>query len=201
MSMKSWRSLTGSTGLKQPRRKHLPVYFIIVPGWGIREVTILNMNSRNWTIQDFMETHAKAGNPHYVQFRDFFNAHVFDLTSCQLILTGRRSGGYAATDSFRQGQMKLYDEQVKEAYEKAAKIQDLKPFHPHGWASRNCVEAMLAVLNTQGYDHAHFIECMKTYPELVLLDAKMLRVEEYLKLFVGKYNFRRTKNRLDVGRM
>ncbi len=192
--------IDGQHRCEAAKRLQLPVYFMIMPGWGMREVTILNVNSRNWTINDFMETHAKAGNPNYVRFKEFFDAHEFDVTTCQLIVTGRRSGGYAASDEFRLGQMQVDDQQLTDGYLKAKKIADMQPFHPLGWKSRNFVEAMLTLLAVANYDHDHLLLKLQTYPDILLAGAKSLRTDEYLKIFLDKYNFRRLKDRLDISR-
>jgi hypothetical protein len=192
--------IDGQHRLEAAKRLGLPVYFCIMPGWGLKEVTMLNMYSRNWAIEDFMESHAKAGNPNYVRFKEFFDKHEFDITTCQLILLGRRSGGYAKKDTFRLGEMQLDDRHVTDAYLKAEKIRSLKVFHPHGWSSRNFVEAMLLLLKAKGYDHEHLISKLTSFPDILLADAKSLRVEEYLKVFVDKYNFRRIKERIEIKR-
>jgi len=60
--------IDGQHRCKAAKRKDLLIYFMVMPGWGIKEASVLNVNSRNWTIVDFMETHSKAGNPNYVRF-------------------------------------------------------------------------------------------------------------------------------------
>jgi len=192
--------IDGQHRCEAARRLGLPVYFMIMPGWGIKEVTILNVNSRNWTIVDFMETHAKAGNPNYVRFREFYAAYEFDVTTCQLIILGRRSAGYAGTDEFRLGLMQVDEQQMTDAYIKVKKIADFQTFHPHGWKSRNFVEAMLTLFKTKGYEHEHMVLKLQTYPDLLLAGAKSLRVEEYVNLFLEKYNFRRIKDKLELPR-
>ncbi|GAA4461808.1 hypothetical protein GCM10023093_07210 [Nemorincola caseinilytica] len=192
--------IDGQHRYEAARRKGLPLHFMIMPGWGMREVTILNVNSRDWTITDFMETHAKAGNPNYVRFREFYLAHDFDVTTCQLLVTGRRSGRHASTDEFRKGLMQVDEQQVTEAYLKAKKMASMQPYHPNGWKSRNFVEAMLILLGTKGYDHEHLVLKFKTYPDILLAGAKSLRIEEYLRIFMDKYNFRRMKDKLELPR-
>lgn len=176
----------------------LPVFFMVMPGWGMKEVTILNVNSRNWTILDFMETHARAGNPNYVRFKEFFDEHDFDVTICQLVVTGKRSAGYAGTDHFRLGLMVVDDQQMAEAYQKARRISDFEPFHPLGWKSRNFVKAMLTLFSAKGYNHEHLMQRCNEHPDILLSRAKSLRVDEYLNLLLEKYNFRRSKERLEL---
>ncbi|MCW3120903.1 MAG: hypothetical protein JWQ38_395 [Flavipsychrobacter sp.] len=192
--------IDGQHRFEAAKRSSLPVYFMVMPGWGIREVTILNVNSRNWTIEDFMETHAKAGNPNYVRFKEFFDANEFDVSVCQILIMGRRSGGNATTDTFRLGQSQIDDQQITDAWVKVKKISELKQFHPKGWKSRNFIEAVLTLLKTKDYDHEHMIMKLSLYPEFLLAESKSLRVDEYLQIFLDKYNFRRQKDKIEIKR-
>ena len=44
------------------------------------------------------------------------------------------------------------------------------------------------------YNHSRFINKMKTYPELVIILAKMKQVENVYELLVNLYNYRQRKN-------
>ncbi len=189
--------IDGQHRFEAAKRKHLLVYFIIMPGWGIKEVAILNVNSRNWTMEDFMNTHAKAGNENYQRFKEFYDKHDFDITTAQLIILGRRTKQAGGNDDFRAGKIKINEGQITKAYVKGNKLQAFKDFHPHGWKSRNFVEVMLQLFNTKGYDHGHMIEQLKKYPEMVLIEARTLRQEEYKKIFVEKYNYRK-KDKIEL---
>ena len=189
--------IDGQHRFESAKRKHLPVFFIVMPGWGIREVSILNVNSLNWTMEDFMNTHARSGNQNYVRFKEFFDANPFDITTCQLILFGRRSKAGGNADWFRSGEMKLEKSDLERGFSKSRKILEFKDFHPHGFKTRNFVEALLKLLNTKGYVHRHMIEQLKRYPVSLLFEARSLRVAEYLKMLVEKFNYRR-KDKLDL---
>ena len=167
-----------------------------MPGWGIKEVTVLNVNSRNWTMEDFLNTHAKGGNKNYIAFKEFYDKHEFDITTAQVIILGRRSGK-GNHDEFRSGDMKIDEAQITKAYMKARRIEEFKDFHPLGWKSRNCVESLLTLFNIKGFDYKHMIGQLKKYPETMLFDARALRIEEYLKIFVEKYNYRK-KDKIEL---
>ncbi len=182
--------IDGQHRFEAAKRKHLPVYFIVMPNWGIREVAVLNVNSSDWTMEDFMNSYAKGGNENYIRFKEFYDKHPFDITTAEHILFGKRSNG-KSTNDFRTGKILLSEGQVTKGVIKARRIACFKDFHPKGWKSRNFVEAMLILLNTKGYDNDHMVAQLKKYPEMLLLDAKSLRVEEYHKIFVEKYNYRK----------
>ncbi len=188
--------IDGQHRFEAAKRKHLPVYFIIMPEWSIKEVAILNVNSRNWSMEDFLSTHAKGGNQNYIRFKEFYDEFDFDITTVQLILLGKRTKQSGTKDDFRAGKMVVDDAILTKGYVKARKIIKFKDYHPLGYKSRNFVEAMLSLMNRKGYDHGHMIEQFKKYPEMMLFDARSLRVEEYEKILVEKYNYRK-KDKLE----
>ncbi len=190
--------IDGQHRFESAMRKNVPVRFMIQPGWGIKEVTVLNVNSKVWTTKDFMESYANQGNINYIRFREFFNNHEFDITTCQMIVLGERSHNRTADDKFRAGEMLVDEGHITSAILKAKKIMEMKRFHPFAWKSRNCVEAILILLNTLDYDHAFMITKMEKFPIISLSRAKSLRVEEYIQLFVELYNRNRQKGKIEI---
>ncbi len=189
--------IDGQHRFEAAKRLHLPVYFMVMPHWEIHQVAVLNVNSRNWTMEDFMNAHAKGGNNHYVVFKTFYEQHEFNITTAQMIIFGRRSKGPTRDDEFRSGKMITEADQMKESYKKARKITELKQFHPKGWTAGNFVEVMLQLFLTKGYDHGHLLEQFKKNPNFMLLRANSLRVPEYKELLVDTYNHR-TKDKIKM---
>lgn len=190
--------IDGQHRCEAAKRSNLPIYFMVMPGWGIKEVTILNVNSRDWGLGDFLESHAKSGNPNYIRFLDFYKSHKFDITTCQLLLYGKRSGQQRGSDEFRLGLIQVDDKHVTDAHLKAKKIATMKPFHPHGWKCRGFVDAMLTLFKTTGYDHEYMLSKLQAHPDILLAQAKSMRTEEYLRLLLDKYNFKLHRNRIEI---
>lgn len=192
--------IDGQHRFEAARRMGLPVNFMVMPGWGIREVIILNVNSSNWSLPDFLESYAKAGNENYIRFKEFSDSHPFEVTTSQVLMLGRRSGKGGTLDTFRLGKMVVTEQQVDDARKKAAKIADMQLFHPLGWTSRNFVEAMLKLFTLKGYDHVTMLERLTAHPDVLLAKARSLRTDEYLQLFIDKYNFRRSSGQISVSK-
>ncbi|MCC6198988.1 ParB N-terminal domain-containing protein [Candidatus Nomurabacteria bacterium] len=190
------QQIDGQHRFEAAKRLHLPIYFAVMPGWGIKEVTILNVNSRDWKMEEFMNSYARGGNENYVRFKEFFDEFGFQITISQLILLGRRTKEVGANDFFRHGKMICTEEMSAKAYVKARRILQFKDFHPRGYKSRSFVEAILVLLRTKGYDQAHMIQQLKKYPVTMLMEARSLRYEEYAKLLTETYNYRK-KDKLD----
>lgn len=193
--------IDGQHRYEAARRLGLPISFMVMPGWGIREVTVLNVNSRNWTLYDFLVSYTRSGNPNYARFKQFCDQHAFELTTSQLIVTGKRAGRRSPNDSFRSGKLVVSEAQLSDAVSTAGKIADMQLFHPLGWKSRNFVEAMLTLFALKEYSHEGMLERLAAHPDLLLAKARSLRVDEYLKIFVEKYNYRRTHGQISVSRL
>ncbi len=191
--------IDGQHRFEAAKRLGLPVYFMVMPGWGIREVIILNVNSSNWTLNDFLACYAKAGNENYIRFKEFSDSHPFEVTTSQVLMLGGGAAG-GTLDTFRLGKMVVTEQQVEDARKKAAKIADMQLFHPLGWTSRNFVEAMLKLFTLKGYEHLSMLDRLTAHPDVLLAKARSLRTDEYLQLFIDKYNFRRSSGQIFVSK-
>lgn len=189
--------IDGQHRFESAMRKNLPVRFMIMPGWGIKEVKVLNFNTKNWSPLDFLESYATQGYPNYVRFKKFFDENPFDISTCQILLTGKKSYG-DTDDDFKDGKLELDEEMIIHASKKVEKIKMLKRFHPKGWKSRSHVEAVMILINTKDYDHQYLIEKLEKYPIVSLLNARSLRTAEYVKLYEERFNFGRQKSRIQV---
>ncbi len=187
------RIIDGQHRFEAARRLKLPIRFIIVPGWGIEQVSILNVQSKNWTAEDFMNTHVSNGNQDYARFKQFFDTYKFDITTCQIILLGKRLKQTKESDPFRAGAMKCSAKDLAKGHEWAKMILDFKDFHPKGYFRRSFIDAMLRLFNVSGYNHKYMLAKFTKKPELALKNADSLRREEYLSMFLEKYNFRSKK--------
>lgn len=190
--------IDGQHRFEAANRLGLPSRFMIMPGWSIKEVTVLNVNSRNWRPIDFLESYAKQKNPNYVRFKEFYDENEFDIMTCRILLTGKRMRGGPAMEDFRSGTMQIDDEMVVTAAMRARRIQAMRKFHPNGWKSQNFVEAMVWLMNTTGYDHDYMLEKLSKFPVTSLERSGALRVDEYLNIFEEKYNERRKQGKIQL---
>ncbi len=181
--------IDGQHGIEAARRLGLRIIFVIAPGWGKKEVTILNVNSESWTQKDFMHMYAEEGNPNYQVFRTFFETHYFDITTCQVMITNKRSGGRAG-DAFREGKLIVTDTQLAKAQRLAKEAEAFEDYHPRGCFKRNFVQALQLLHTVKNYKPALLIGKYEKQKDKSFVESKVLSVQEYVDIFVKKYNDR-----------
>ena len=65
--------IDGQGRVEALRRLGLPVYYVIAPGAGIEECVAMNMYQTNWTLLDYIKSHAETGNVPYVNLLCLIN--------------------------------------------------------------------------------------------------------------------------------
>ena len=83
--------IDGQGRLEALKRLDLPVHFIIVPNIGIDECIAMNINQTNWTLIDYINSHAETGNVSYMYLRNLIMAYNKKLQNKVLfyVLTGK----------------------------------------------------------------------------------------------------------------
>ena len=197
--------IEGQHRIEASLKTQLGFYFVIMVGWGLPEVKILNANLHAWTPVDRMESFAKEGNPNYVLFKQFFEAHEFNISICQILLTNqrirRKRGGNKydiMEDEFLSGRTQITEEQVKIGEDRVKKIKQFEKYHPEGWKSRSFIESMVKIFLFEGFDFNHLIGCFKKDPDTVLMEASVQKSEFYIKTIVKIYNDGKPKVKLVI---
>lgn len=67
--------IDGQGRLEALRRLELPVYYIVVDGIGREECIQMNINQTNWTILDYIGSHAELGNESYTRLLQLIRSY------------------------------------------------------------------------------------------------------------------------------
>lgn len=67
--------IDGQGRLEALKRLKLPVHYIVVPNIGINECIAMNMNQSNWTLMDYITSHAETGNVSYMYLLNLIKAY------------------------------------------------------------------------------------------------------------------------------
>lgn len=164
------------------RQLQLPIRYIVVNGYGLKEVQILNQNSKNWNADDYLNGYCDLGNKHYLTYRDFKNKYGLGHNECQLLLAGKHVKGIGK--EFSLGTFKVI--QYRKACEYADKILKIKEFYV-GWKRRSFVYAMIRLLGRENFDFDYFISKLKNQPNLL---HDCTSVEQYIIHIEEVYNYR-----------
>lgn len=191
--------IDGQHRVEAARKTQKPVYFYIQPGWGIKEVRILNVNSKNWSGEDFMISFARSGNENYLRFKDVFEKFSFPITSLLMIIKNDPDNrGADSKVIFNKGKLIFTEEMATDVTVRASRVEEVGAFHPQGKSKMTFVSACLSMFKATGYDHKLFLGQLRKYPDELLTNSTRLSEPMYKEIFKRVYNYkRRLENRLD----
>lgn len=181
----------------------LPVYYIVVPGYGLEEVQTLNTNTANWTKMDYLKSYCDLKNYEYIKFRRFMQEYPdFGINSAYKILT-LKSGAIKVNKQVKRGvdrngeklvvHLKTFENgelvipNLKKSEEIAQKLLDFKPYYKN-FSRRTFVATMMGVFDNKDYDHKEMLKKLANQPK-ALVDC--INVSQYLALIEEIFNYKR----------
>ena len=162
----------------------LPLHYVVCPGYGLREVHILNANSKTWTTDDYLNGYCNMDNNHYLVYRDFKNKYGFGHNE-SITMLGHFASNGDAIKHFWMGKFKVKN--LNEAERIAKQIYMIKPFYD-GYKRKSFVFAILKLLKNNDFSFSEFLIKLKNQPT-ALQDC--INVEGYVTLIEEIYNWRR----------
>lgn len=178
----------------------LPVYYIVVPGYGLNEVQILNTNTANWTKMDYLKSYCDQKNYEYIKFRRFMQDYPdFGIQSAYRILTLsttvkiKAKPGKGKNDekiithmkTFESGELVIPD--LKKSEEMAKKLLLFKPFYK-GFNRRTFVSSMMGIFANKNYNHHEMIKKLEQQPTSIV---DCINISQYKSLIEDIYNYKR----------
>lgn len=170
----------------------MPVYYIMMPGYTIEEVQILNANQKNWNSMDFLHMYCERGKKPYLELKEFMGHFPdFKLRVCIRLLEGPKdksediNGVRARSKRFEEGRFLIPD--LGKSYQIARRICEFKQFFDLYWTDQ-FVGAVLFLFKKKGYNHKEMLHKLGTYHASL---RKCASVEEYLLLLEKIYNWKR----------
>ena len=188
--------IDGQHRLLASKETGLPVYFIVLKGYGINEVQVFNTNQKNWTKMDFLNMYCQEGRKPYLEFKEFMDHFPdFAIQASERILTGKLNGGRQGKIAGRRAAMKDFEEgklvipNLAKSYALARKIMDFKPFYP-GFNRGTFVSAVLPLFSSKVYSHKEMLHKLET-AKIALTDCP--NIPAYRMLLEDIYNYKRQK--------
>jgi hypothetical protein len=160
----------------------LPLNYVMMKGYGLREVQILNQNSKTWNADDFLEGYCKLGYEHYIEYLKFKTKFEFGHNECMLLLGGSDNGHNIK--EFYAGNFKIKDYNL--AHDKAQKICMIGRYYD-GYKRSSFVRTMNNILAKPQFDFTQFMQKLKIQP-LALQDCNS--IDQYKLLIEEIYNYR-----------
>ena len=168
----------------------LPVYYIIQNGYGKKETQIFNSCSKDWNIDDHMQSYCNSRVIEYIKYRDFFQKWKFSHNECMNMLNGTIHDR-GLQEIFKFGTFKI--KTLKKAETSAERITMMEKYYD-GWKRRSFVQAMLICFENKRFNFIHFCKKLR-YQSSKLVDC--VSYNDYLKIIEEIYNYKiRTQNKL-----
>lgn len=173
----------------------LPINYIVVNGYGLNEVQVLNTNSSNWDKYDYLKAYCDLGVIPYLQMNKFMQDFPdFKIGVAEQILTNTTNGVNNRSAVFeKKGRVKNFEEgkfsipDLKASYDNAEKLLMFKPYFS-SFNEPKFVSAMIGILKNQNYNHAEMLGKLAHQP-LSLQPCK--HISQYKLLIEDIYNYRR----------
>jgi len=173
----------------------LPIHFIMVYGYGIKEVQILNANSTNWKKTDFLDGHSKSGKESYLKFKKFQEDFPsFNFSTCLKVLSNLRSehtktyeGIKAQSKDFEQGLFEIPN--LKKSYEIANMIMDYKPYFDK-FNHTTFISTLLYLFQHENYKHTQMLSKLKLQPKALVVCRNQT---QYALMLEGIFNYHTSK--------
>ena len=179
--------IDGQHRLEAIRKLNLPVYYIVKEGYGLEETQILNLNTHNWSTNDFMDGYCEAGDKEYIKYRDWHIKYKFNHQSSMNLLAGTCMEHGSWYEVFKAGVFKVTN--LKEATKIADKITMIQDYYPN-YKRRGFVSAMTKAVLHPDYNHAYFMKKLK-YLSTSLVDC--VKWQQYSSIIEDIYNYKTRK--------
>lgn len=162
-----------------------PVKYMIVDGYGIKEVQLLNTHSKNWTVDDFTECYIAQGIKDYRIYKEFKQAYKFNHNVLLGVLGNGAPDSGRATTQFKDGNFRVAD--IDAAASIFEKVNICGKYYT-GFRRRSFIAALISCLSNKKFSFEEFEEKLK-YQSAKLVDCTT--VKQYISLIEEIYNFKR----------
>jgi len=188
---KDFQVIDGQHRLEAAKQAKSPIYYILAPDYGMSQVIALNVNQKNWTINDYVKSYSDMGLKDYMILEKFTQQHKeFSLVISASLLASTNKNSSSSFESIRSGDYKVTS--ITRANEWAKKIKSIAPYFQH-YNTRHFVLAIIKLLKTKKdvFIFEEFVKKVKRNPTALV---RCVNVSDYIQLIEEIYNFkRRTK--------
>ena len=159
-----------------------PIYYIVVKGLGLREIQVLNANSKNWKLEDYIDGYCSMGKIDYCELKKYVKTTNLGIMVLVALFCGSDNSDY--TNQLKNGELKITHKNRG-----LIVLQWVKEWEKHyaGFSRRSFVLALVHLYNIKGYSHEKMMQKMK-YQSAKLVDS--LNTKTYLALLEEIYNFK-----------
>lgn len=176
--------IDGQHRLKCCEELKLPVYYLTCQGYGLSEIQRYNVNTKNWSMDDFMNGYIELGKKEYEFYKLFKDKYGFGHRESLRMLVNQ-SDHIRMNKDFMEGKLRIKN--YNNACILAEKIKMVEPFYD-GWRRRSFVMALVSLINKGNFNIEEFVDKLR-YQQSKMYDCGTS--EQYIQLIEEIYNFKR----------
>ncbi|MBV5348866.1 ParB-like nuclease domain-containing protein [bacterium] len=168
------------------KKLKLPIFFVIVPNFSLRQIAEINNNQSKWKIRDFMNCYIDADHnkQHYQELERIAGEYKINLSAAITMLMYGKVGAGGSSEAFRDGNFKV------NFLDQTIKLLNLaKDYDPYGadWKQRAFLQAIEKLVASEKYDHA---AVLKKFDKHSMKVEPQSTCKEYLVHIEELYNFK-----------
>ena len=161
----------------------LPLHYVVCKGYGLEEVHRLNVLSKNWNADDYLNGYCNLGYKDYLIYREFKDKYKIGHNECMLLLS--ETNHTKNTGVFNKGLLKI--KSLRDAQKKIETIFLLEPYYD-GYKRRTFIYALYNLLKNPNFEFTEFIQKLKIQPTAL---QHCTDVAQYVALIEEIYNYKR----------
>lgn len=168
---------------------NLPLHYVICKGYSLEQVQRLNVNSKNWASDDYMNGYCDMGYEHYIEYRKFKEKYGFSHHITISLLRGYLDK--MSKKDFKEGRFNIKD--INKAVFLAESVSLFKDIY-EGYRRKGFVASIIVLSRNKKFKVAELVRKVKLYPNM-LVDCTT--TTGYIRLIEDIYNYKR-KNKVNL---
>lgn len=178
-----------------------PIHYIKMSGLSLPDVQRLNSNSKNWSLNDYLQSYLDLKKKHYRVYADFMKEYGFKHEQNFILLTCGNLTQTKTRSDFKQGRLRITPEQHqwgKMAAQRIIEIGSKFNKEQNCTGRRYFVAACCKAFNVDRYNHSHMMKKIKARRKPLLPQASL---QDYTRILEDVYFYKISdakKFRLDV---
>lgn len=168
------------------RKLNLPVYFVVVPNFSLRQIAEINNNTSKWKIKDFMNCYidANVNRDQYKMLEKISADNKLNISLCINLLMYGKVGGGGMSEAFRNGDFKVnFLDFTQRLIEQARQFEKFEA----DWKSRPFLQAIEKLQSSDKYDQEAVIKKLTKHN---LTISSQSSCKEYLNHIESLFNFK-----------
>jgi hypothetical protein len=178
----NYQIIDGQHRYQAAKELKLPIYYMVIDGYGLKEVQILNATSKKWNADDYLNGYIDMGLKDYILYKQYKEKYGFGHNECMRLLSGGRPKG---TQSFYDGTFKI--NHLNRANKIGDYIIKLLAFYA-GAKRRSFINAVATIWINKNFDKEYFLSQVEKYRSM-LFDCPS--TSAYIEIIENIYNYRK----------